>query len=223
MLTSPSGKKYIGQTKRLLKKRINEHATQDSSSIIHQAMKKYGKDTFTVEVLKECAYSELDYWETYYIIEMATMFPNGYNIRTGGSVGSTHCDESRDRMRQSKLGALNHNYGKPRDATTKLRISLQKSGEKHHFYGQTLCDEHKLKLAVSHRKRDEDKSLPMYLVYVKPRRPEGPDGYAVCNHPTLKCKYFVGMPIALEAKLELAIEYLHSDKSAVHRLNGNGC
>ena len=170
-------------------------------------------------MLIEIEDDQLDEYESKYIESLNTLEPNGYNVRTGGNV-SKHSDESRERMRLSKIGELNHNYGKPRSDSTKNAISVAKSGEKHHFYGKTFSEEHKAKVALAHRKSHSE--LPMYMVYVK-ERPEHyvSSGYAIMNHPSLKNKYFTSKRLSEDEKFKSAIEYLNS-MDAVQRLNGSG-
>jgi group I intron endonuclease len=221
-LTSPSGKRYIGQTKRSLNKRISEHAKCSGSCILlENAIKKYGIQSFLIECIFDNLKDELlDEYEVKCVEIFDTLEPAGYNIRVGGGSGSTHSVESKQRMRESKLGSKNHNFGKPRSESCKLAISNAKSGENHHFFGKEFTYEHKLNLSKSH-KNDE---LPMYMVFVK-ERPEQwqAPGYAILNHPQLKTKYFTSKKLSLEDKYKLAFDYLQScDMDAVQRLNGDG-
>ena len=61
-----NGKIYIGQSINI-NKRINEHFWQSFNqkdvsfnSILHQAIRKYGKENFSWEVLQECDVKEID-------------------------------------------------------------------------------------------------------------------------------------------------------------------
>jgi group I intron endonuclease len=208
-ITCPTGKRYVGQTVRKLEKRLEEHCKNNDCCYIHQAILKYGIDNMAVEVLIQCPESHLDDHEEFFIKGLNTLHPLGYNIRTGGAKGGRHCEASKEKMRQSKLGEMNHNYGKPRDAATKLKISIAKTGEKHHFYGKTFSEEHKVKCAVAHRKNPEDKELPLYLVRIPPM-PERYTigGYAVCNHPMVRNKWFCSSKLSMEEKYMLAFDYL---------------
>jgi len=204
--TSPSGKSYIGQTKRDIEKRKREHFKCPGSCILlESAIKKYG-DKMEFEILVEVNDQHLDKYETQFINVYNTLEPNGYNIRTGGSA-ALHSKESCERMRIAKLGVKNHNFGKPRSDTTKLAISEAKSGKKHHFYGKTFSEDHKLKLSKSHKKVAND--LPMYMVYVKerPEQYQG-EGYAIVNHPKLKAKYFTSKKLSNKEKYDMADSYL---------------
>lgn len=224
LLRSPSNKVYIGQTKRDIKKRLWEHQNNKDSVLLYNAIKEYGFDNFQVEILIYCNEIHLNEYEKKFIALYKSIFPNGYNIRSGGAAGSIHCDESRLRMSLSKLGEKNHNFGKVRTEMAKLNISNSKKGEKHHFYGKKLTEEHKLKCAISHRKNPDEKNLPMYLTKVKPR-PEKYiyGGYAITNHPKLKNKYFTSKKLSDSENYELALKYLNNDDiSRVHRLNDSG-
>lgn len=219
-LTSPSGKMYIGQTKRPVEKRLREHSKLIPGCVVlNNGIQKYGFQTFKVEILLQINDEHLDNYESLMIDRFDTLYPNGYNIRTGGAANSRHCAESCERMRQSKLGDKNPNFGKPRSDSTKVAISHAKSGEQHHFYGKQLTLEHKLHLSASHKK---DSGLPMYMVRVKPR-PEHytSEGYAILNHPILKPKYFTSKRLTDAEKFALAKQYL-SNTDAVQRLNGDG-
>ncbi len=209
MIIFPSGKRYIGQTKRNVEKRIKEHLKCNGGcTILENAIKKYGSENIVVETLLETDNKQLDFYESKYIEEYNTVEPNGYNIRSGGSVG-IHSIESRERMKQMKLGDKNPNFGKERTASTKLAISIAKSGKKHHFYGKSFTEDHKIKLSESHKKFDQ--TLPMYISYCKERPSQyQAAGYAVTNHPILKNKYFTSKTLTMEDKLLKAKEYLMS-------------
>jgi group I intron endonuclease len=206
-ITSPSGKRYIGQTERNYEKRWNEHCKCLKSCIIlENAIQKYGKENMKFEVLLMINNEYLDEYESKFIDLYNTLEPHGYNIRTGGDKGK-HSDASKQRMRDAKLGEKNHNFGKPREDATKLAISVAKSGIKHHFYGKELSIEHKLNLSKAHKKSHTE--LPMYIVYLK-ERPSSYQaaGYAVINHPTLSTKYFTSKKLSDKEKLNKAYEYL---------------
>lgn len=177
-----------------------------------------------VETLLEINNGFLDEYEKKFISLFDTMVPRGYNIRNGGAHG-LHCEESKQLMREIKLGEKNHNFGKPRSDLCKQRIGEAKHGEKHHFYGKQLSQKHKESLSKAHKCNGNvsDPSLPMYVVYIK-ARPEHycSSGYAVANHPTLPNRYFTSKKLTDDQKKELALQYI-SDMDAVQRLNGNGC
>lgn len=188
------------------------HNTQNTMNVLEYTMniQKYGIENFKKEVLATSTEDMLDELEIEFIKKYNTLCPHGYNTSTGGTRGK-HCKESCEKMRQSKLGEKNHNFGKPRSDDTKQRIADAKKGEKHHFFGKTLSEQHKAKCAKAHRKSEEERNLPMYLVRVK-ARPQTPqsEGYAVVNHPHLKNKYFTSKQLSNEEKYQCAYNYLLS-------------
>ena len=110
ILCKTTGKSYIGQF-RLddPKYRINRHwrdAEKGSKCIIHQAMNKYGKEDFTVEVLCICnTQDELNTKEQEYIdLHHSMCNDNGYNMVAGGKGRAPnfhHKEEHKEKM--SKL------------------------------------------------------------------------------------------------------------------------
>jgi group I intron endonuclease len=201
-----NNKCYVGQTIRTLEKRWKEHCDSNrKGSILNNAILKYLPENFDVSLIIETDNDKLDDLEVKFIKEYNSLYPNGYNIQTGGNLNKKHCESSREKMRLSKLGEKNHNFGKPRNDETKNKISISKLGKNHHFYGKNLSLEHKLKLSKSHKSLD----LPMYMVYLKPRPKYYQDeGYAITNHPKGKNKTFVSKKLSLEEKYKIALNYL---------------
>jgi group I intron endonuclease len=84
----PTGKKYIGQTKKkLLCYRIACHFTDANKKNINgkfqKALKKYGRDGFVWGIVEECDLFELNAREIHWIAEYKTV-ENGYNLSPGG-------------------------------------------------------------------------------------------------------------------------------------------
>lgn len=81
---------YIGQTTRTIEIRWNEHIRDSYSpknksytSILHYAIRKYGKDAFVVSEIEICDNKDLNKREKYWIKKYQTC-ENGYNISRGG-------------------------------------------------------------------------------------------------------------------------------------------
>ena len=70
---------------------------KNQSHYLNNAIRKYGVTNFAVELIECCEISNSDERETYYIKELNSLFPNGYNLKNGGSV-FTHSDESKKRV-----------------------------------------------------------------------------------------------------------------------------
>ena len=83
-----NGKIYVGQTIGTLQNRWRGHlskAKNGCSFALHNAIRKYGSEHFHPEVIDiACSHDELDKKEAYWISELNSKIPNGYNIREGG-------------------------------------------------------------------------------------------------------------------------------------------
>ena len=83
-----NGKVYIGQSIHI-ERRWAEHCQPSADSLIANAIKKYGKENFSFQVLQECSVEKLDELENYYIKENNSVTPNGYNVETAAAGGKT--------------------------------------------------------------------------------------------------------------------------------------
>jgi group I intron endonuclease len=61
--------------------------TKLGSRYLNNAFRLYGNDVFNVVLLKICPLEEIDKWEQHYIMELNTLYPNGYNLTSGGRGG----------------------------------------------------------------------------------------------------------------------------------------
>ena len=143
-----NGKKYVGQATNLevRQNRWNNLNLPYAGNVINNARKKYGIESFGFEILKECEDEELDYWEKYYIKELNTKVPYGYNMTDGGDgcPGYIHSEETRKKMSEAQKG-------KKLSEETKQKISEAQKGEKHWNYGKHLPEEHKKKLSEAQK------------------------------------------------------------------------
>ena len=78
-----NNKVYIGQTRYTLEFRWRQHWNKKDNTYFHNALHKYGKDAFTIEILEECDYKDLNSKEIFYIAKYDS-FNNGYNLTLGG-------------------------------------------------------------------------------------------------------------------------------------------
>jgi group I intron endonuclease len=109
-----NNKIYVGQTvshilnhKRYRpyghQKRFNTHVSEafsqkrNQSFYLNNAIKKYGVENFMVEILEYCELKISDERELYYITDLNSLYPNGYNLKNGGSV-FIHTDESKKKV-----------------------------------------------------------------------------------------------------------------------------
>lgn len=103
--------KYIGQTLSHRKNhnkyrpfgyegRFKDHISEalcntkkKQCNYLNNAIRKYGKDKFKVELITTCSKEELNIYEEIYIEQYNTLYPNGYNLTTGGKVFKTIIDD----------------------------------------------------------------------------------------------------------------------------------
>ena len=78
-----NGKIYIGQTIQNVKERFYQHCAEKCEIAIHKAIKKYGKQNFTLEVVEIVNKNYLNEREIYWI-QKYNSYDNGYNSTKGG-------------------------------------------------------------------------------------------------------------------------------------------
>jgi len=120
--TSPSGKSYIGQTSTIrLTKRIWEHQNSDGCRAFSNAIQKYGFENFCTTILIEnLTLEEANILEEQFIKEHNTLYPNGYNLKSGG-LNQFCSNETKQKISNSKQGSH-------RSEETKQKISNTKKG-----------------------------------------------------------------------------------------------
>ena len=150
-----NGKKYVGQATNLeVRQRAWNCLIQSyAGPAINAARAKYGIDAFDFEILKECKDEELDYWEKYYIKELNTKAPYGYNLTDGGGgmSGYTLSEETRKKMSEAQKGKNNGFYGKLHSEEIRKKISKAKKGKNNSFYGKHLSEEQKKKISEANK------------------------------------------------------------------------
>lgn len=96
--SATTGKVYIGQSSQTLQERINQHNShafgQQYNYHFHNAIRKYGADDFTYEIIEDGINSieELNLRERFWIAEYDSYY-NGYNSTLGGDGRQTRDDE----------------------------------------------------------------------------------------------------------------------------------
>lgn len=148
-----NGLKYVGMTSRTIKESSWYYG---SGRYITRAIKKTGKEYFNKEVIEICSDSQhLREREKYWIKELNTKHPFGYNLTDGGDGIINLCEESKKRqIEKLKLlvGEKHPQYGKKRSEETKLKIRVHQLGKKY-------SDETKKKL----REANLGKTMPPHV------------------------------------------------------------
>ena len=99
-ITSPSGKVYVGQTIKDFNDRISQHKSKSSNcTLVKRAIDKY-KDKMKYEIIENNVPQEqLNEREIYWIKELYSLAPNGYNCNSGGDAQHNISQETRDKLR----------------------------------------------------------------------------------------------------------------------------
>lgn len=88
-----NGKKYVGVTTNGYKNRFANHVWHSrklsgSCRALYNAMRKYGQESFTVELIDTASsFEEMNNLEREHILALNTLYPNGYNLTDGGDAG----------------------------------------------------------------------------------------------------------------------------------------
>ena len=139
--TSPSGKSYIGQTDDYNRRSIEHQAISSQCRAFYAAIKKYGWDNFTHEILyDELTLERANAREQQSINEYGTMAPYGYNLTSGGD-SKRHSDVTKAKISASKQANPRYktdaekehlrqlNLGKTISAVQKAAISAAHKGK----------------------------------------------------------------------------------------------
>lgn len=134
-----TNKIYIGQTGSHRKNhdkyrpfgftcRFNDHMSEafcntkrKQCTYLNNALRKYGKEVFTCDLLEICKYCEMSERETFYIKKLNSLYPMGYNLTTGGKVfKSTDYENKNKNINQvSKRG---RDFGYKHKESTRAKI-----------------------------------------------------------------------------------------------------
>lgn len=134
-----NNKSYIGQSVNIEKRwSYYRHGSKDHTPILF-AIRKYGLDNFTFEIIEECDREMLNEREIYWIKEANTISPKGYNLSTGGRKTTWMYTPSRATL-EKRSKALK---GQKRTDETKRKMSIAQKG-------RTFSEDHREKLRLAH-------------------------------------------------------------------------
>ena len=180
-----NGKSYIGQTTNIKHRTYRHFSGKSRCTYINSAIKKFGKNSFKIEILESnVPQNLLNKFEILHI-RFWNSCDNGYNLTTGGEglknpsaetrqklskastgkispnrgkIGKKHTEETRQRISEKLSGENHPYYGKKFSKETCQKMSESQLGEKHHRYGKSLPKEHRDNIS----KGTSGKNNPMY-------------------------------------------------------------
>ena len=139
-----NNKVYIGQTKNTLEYRKSQHERDckyHRNSYFHEALLKYGFESFEWEVIDQAnTQEEIDILEKKYIKEcLSTNKEYGYNLKHGGKEGGLYNEECRRRLGES----TKKKWSNP-ETSAKMLAGLRKGTETQkekgkHFFEIRIC------------------------------------------------------------------------------------
>ena len=163
-----NNKSYIGiSIHEPEKDRIRKHLSGQGNRIIERAVKKYGKDAFTYEILEANVFDEfLPDLEVAYIANYNTVVPHGYNLTYGGQGGGSPSAEARRKMSEARRGKkLSEEHRrkisesgkgkkrKPYKRKPHSEKTRRKMSETHKRKNKTISPEHRRKISEANRGR----------------------------------------------------------------------
>jgi group I intron endonuclease len=146
LITSPSGKYYVGQSvdiDKRYKQYKNLHCK--SQPKLYNSIKKHGQENHIFEILHHCIEEELNLWERYYQEEYDVIGTKGLNCCLTGTDDKRGIlsDETRKKMSDAAKNKP------PFTEEHKKKIGDANSGEKNYVYGKTRTEEFKLKVSIT--------------------------------------------------------------------------
>lgn len=169
-----NGMQYVGRTKNLKRREsvwnsLNRKVPY-ANDFLEIDRKKYGLQNFKTEILEECDNSKLDELERFWIKQLNTTYPSGYNLENGGTKGvqfhpstiaklskakkgTKHTDEWKKNMSERNSGDGNPFAGKHHTKETIEKLKIALSGRPSWNKGKKLSDEQKRKSIEASKKR----------------------------------------------------------------------
>lgn len=142
-----NGKQYVGQTSNYRKRNNHWNSLKMpyANELLTTDRGKYGLDKWESKVLAECDDSEGDYWEQYYIKELDTKYPNGYNMSDGGK-GTPNIfvsEETRKKLSDSLKGRSSWLKGKHHSEEARKKMSEAHKGKHNSVNTEIKKGEHR--------------------------------------------------------------------------------
>ena len=110
-------KSYIGQTTVCVNRRARNGKNYQGNVSFNNDIEKYGWNNFEQSILRLCtSQEEADYYEKFFIDKYNTIFPNGYNLQSGGKDGCKYHE-----LTKKHLSEVRQNIHRTED--TKRQIS----------------------------------------------------------------------------------------------------
>lgn len=122
-----NNKSYIGQSLDIYSRWDAECRPRTIDKMLFQnCMKKYGFNSFIFEIIEECSIDIINEREEYYIKQLNTLYPNGFNFDSGGKSNKVVHEDTRKKQSDAKKGEKNPWFGKGNPPAIKALIASSK-------------------------------------------------------------------------------------------------
>ncbi len=156
-----NGKYYIGKTSRPLRRYFlgvlsSAERGERGRTLLHSAIRKYGRQSFVAETLAECGSEEQAFeLEKLWIIGLASLDNSvGYNLTRGGEgISGFVPPTSLRRLWSEQRKGNQHALGMLHTRETKDQMQKNNQGENNPFFGKTHSLEARRKVAESNKRR----------------------------------------------------------------------
>lgn len=130
-----TGQRYVGATKRSLAARWSDHvrlafgpARKTQGSALSLALRKYGAKSFRIAILNETDDLQVSFQvEKFWIRELGTKIPNGYNMTDGGRAHYRWPRAVRIKMRNTQLARMANPENRKRLSAARTRLQRQRA------------------------------------------------------------------------------------------------
>ena len=125
-----NGKCYIGQTSNFQRRLYNHNANvrNNKNLPLYDAIRRYGAKNFSVKVIdKDRKTRHIDACERYYIRKYNSLYPNGYNLESGGHNNKVLSKDHKRKISENHVGMS----GKIHSQESKTKMSESAKGRKH--------------------------------------------------------------------------------------------
>jgi group I intron endonuclease len=153
--TSPSGRAYVGITTQGAEARWQAHAKEAArgdKTPLNSAIRKHGAKAFRLEVLAVVDWEELNRLEPLTIKLYQTRWPQGYNLREGGSQSSPHPRSSAQQAAKLRGRQWTEEHRAKHAAAMKTEETRQRLREARQ--GQQITEETRAKMRAAHAKHN---------------------------------------------------------------------
>lgn len=114
IVNNVNNKVYVGITTKGISGRYPGRSWKVSntrSRLVKKAMTKHGSDNFEIFIIEKCKVEDLEKKEIFYINFFNSVAPHGYNLTFGGNYKKEVSDQTKNKISQSKKGAVAWNKG----------------------------------------------------------------------------------------------------------------